>query len=122
VTAIHYKPPSSRKRTTVKIALIIHAGRDASVAAAHEAAQLLSSLGVDVVTGEKPSSGKYFSSQTIGHLGFTGTSFWIDLKSKIVIVLLTNRVIYGNDKRKIKEFRPLIHDAVMEALKKDNYF
>ncbi len=78
-------------------------------------------IGFDVVTGDSPSSGKYFSTQTIGHLGFTGTSFWIDLKKKILIVLLTNRVIYGADKRKIQEMRPRIHDAVMENLKKDNF-
>nr|WP_306793063.1 serine hydrolase [Desulfopila inferna] len=77
--------------------------------------------GFDVVTGESPSSGKYFSTQTIGHLGFTGTSFWIDLKKKILIVLLTNRVICGADKRKIQEMRPRIHDAVMENLIKDNF-
>jgi CubicO group peptidase (beta-lactamase class C family) len=72
--------------------------------------------GFDVVTGSRPSTGKYFSKRTIGHLGFTGTSFWIDLEKQIIVVLLTNRVIYGEDKILIKEIRPLLHDAVMKAL------
>lgn len=58
MTAIHYRPSSSREGTDVKIALIVHAGRDASVAAAKDAAQLLTSLGVTVVTGETTLDGE----------------------------------------------------------------
>ena len=29
---------------------------------------------------------------TYGHLGFTGTSMWIDPEKEIIVILLTNRV------------------------------
>lgn len=72
--------------------------------------------GFDTPSGEKSSSGKYFSRMTVGHLGFTGTSFWIDLYRGIVIVLLTNRVHPSRENEKIKEFRPVFHDRLMEKL------
>jgi len=72
--------------------------------------------GFDVRTGEKPSSGTFFSERSIGHLGFTGTSLWIDLEKKLSVVLLTNRVIYGQDASGIRQMRPLLHDAAIEAL------
>lgn len=69
--------------------------------------------GFDVPTGEKSSCGKYFSKRTIGHLGFSGTSFWIDLINEKVAVVLTNRVIYGNDNNVIRELRPELHDTLL---------
>jgi CubicO group peptidase (beta-lactamase class C family) len=74
--------------------------------------------GFDVPSQVGSSSGQLFSRKTIGHLGYTGTSFWIDLSKKIIVVLLTNRVIYGNDNTKIKEMRRATHDAAMEAIEK----
>lgn len=61
-------------------------------------------------------SGKYFSEMSVGHLGYTGTSFWIDLLRGVGVVLLTNRVLMGNDMSKIKKFRPLVHDTIMGYL------
>ncbi len=52
----------------------------------------------------------------IGHLGFTGTSLWIDLDAEVVAVLLTNRVHPTRENERIREFRPRFHDAVGEAL------
>lgn len=63
------------------------------------------------------SSGKYFSDKSIGHLGFTGTSFWIDPVKKLAVVLLTNRIIKGNNMEGIKEFRPQIHNHIIENLR-----
>ncbi len=60
-------------------------------------------------------AGSRFSGETIGHLGWTGCSLWIDLPREITIVLLANRVYYGQDNERIKALRPRIHDAVMEA-------
>ena len=40
----------------------------------------------------KSIAGDYFTPGSFGHLGFTGTSLWIDPKQEIIIVLLTNRV------------------------------
>ena len=71
--------------------------------------------GFDVPTGVMPSCGRKFSTNTIGHLGFTGTSFWLDLEKKRVAVILTNRVIYGKDTEKIREMRPAIHDVLVSC-------
>ena len=62
------------------------------------------------------SSGRYFSEQSIGHLGFTGTSFWIDPVKELVVVILTNRVIMGEEREGIKELRPRIHNYIVEQL------
>jgi CubicO group peptidase (beta-lactamase class C family) len=52
----------------------------------------------------------------VGHLGFTGTSFWMDLVRKVIIILLTNRVHPSRNNNKIKAFRPKLHDEVMKKL------
>lgn len=61
------------------------------------------------------SAGKFFSSNSFGHTGYTGTSVWIDPVRKIYVILLTNRV-YPDDKASIRDFRPIIHDAIIEAI------
>jgi CubicO group peptidase (beta-lactamase class C family) len=73
-------------------------------------------LGFDTPTRPDSSSGKYFSDQSVGHLGFTGTSFWMDLEKEVIVVLFTNRIHPTRDNERIKDFRPLLHDAVMEAI------
>lgn len=73
-------------------------------------------LGFDRPTPGSSSSGKYLSPRSVGHLGFTGTSFWIDPDKGLVIVLLTNRVHPSRENNKIREFRPLFHDRVVELL------
>ncbi len=73
-------------------------------------------FGFDMPSAFLSSSGKYFSDDSIGHLGFTGTSFWIDLQREIAIVFFTNRVFYGDDLVAIKKVRPLLHDTIMEYL------
>jgi len=60
-------------------------------------------------------AGGRFSVETIGHLGWTGCSLWIDLPREVTVVLLANRVYYGQDNDRLKGLRPRIHDAVMEA-------
>jgi serine-type D-Ala-D-Ala carboxypeptidase len=73
-------------------------------------------LGFDMPARQDASCGHYFSEQSVGHLGFTGTSFWIDLDRCISVILLTNRVHPSRDNVKIKAFRPKIHDAVMKVV------
>ena len=73
-------------------------------------------LGWDMPTPAKSSAGQYFSPAAIGHLGFTGTSLWIDPTKQVIVVLLTNRVHPSRQREGIRIFRPLIHDAVMRAL------
>ena len=72
-------------------------------------------LGWDTPTPGASSSGQHFSADSIGHLGFTGTSIWIDLPREAVVVMLTNRV-HLVAKRSKFALRPLVHDLVMEGL------
>ncbi len=73
-------------------------------------------LGFDTPSSGRSSSGRYFSPMSVGHLGFTGTSFWIDLERNVIVVLLTNRVHPSRDNIKIREFRPYFHDFLMEKI------
>jgi CubicO group peptidase (beta-lactamase class C family) len=75
--------------------------------------------GFDTPSGDpgKRAAGRYFSTHSVGHLGFTGTSFWLDLMTGQMVVLLTNRVHLGrDDKTKIQAFRPRFHEAASRAL------
>ena len=54
--------------------------------------------------------------QTFGHLGFTGTSVWIDRERQLVIALLTNRVHPTRDNALVRVWRPRIHNAVLRTL------
>lgn len=68
-------------------------------------------------TPSSPSqSGKYFSQHSFGHLGYTGTSLWIDAERQIAIALLTNRTWPHRESQAIKKIRPAFHDAIMEEL------
>jgi len=64
------------------------------------------------------SAGKLFSAHSVGHLGFSGCSLWIDLEAGVAIVLLTNRTWPNRKNQMIREVRPAFHDAVREALQK----
>ena len=68
-------------------------------------------------TPSSPSqSGKYFGPTSFGHLGYTGTSLWIDPERQLSIVLLTNRTWPDCANQAIKQVRSKFHDAVVEAL------
>jgi CubicO group peptidase (beta-lactamase class C family) len=74
-----------------------------------------SSWGLGWDTPSAPSSsGTKLSAESFGHLGFTGTSLWIDPAAGLEVVLLTNRVHPTRKNDKIREFRPLIHDLIYE--------
>jgi serine-type D-Ala-D-Ala carboxypeptidase len=62
-------------------------------------------------------SGKYFGPNSYGHLGYTGTSLWIDPDRQLSITLLTNRTWPDSANQAIKQVRPAFHDAIIEALK-----
>ncbi|MCU1300176.1 MAG: beta-lactamase [Candidatus Sulfotelmatobacter sp.] len=84
-----------------------------------ESAPVATSRALGWDTPSAPSqSGKYFSPQSYGHLGYTGTSLWIDPVSQISITLLTNRTWPDCSNHAIKIIRPAFHDAVVEAIKK----
>jgi len=71
-------------------------------------------LGFDLPSGKGSASGRYFTEGSVGHLGFTGTSFWADPGQGVVVVLLTNRVHPSRGNTAIRAFRPEVHDIVME--------
>jgi CubicO group peptidase (beta-lactamase class C family) len=73
-------------------------------------------LGFDTPSPSESSAGKLVSPRSVGHLGFTGTSFWLDLEKDLLIVLLTNRVYPSRSNDKIKCFRPVLHDLVMKGM------
>jgi Beta-lactamase class C and other penicillin binding proteins len=62
------------------------------------------------------SSGRFFSSRSIGHLGYSGCSLWIDRDAGIAVVLLTNRTWPDRKSQQIRQVRPAFHDAIRQAL------
>ena len=72
--------------------------------------------GWDTPSPQGSSAGEFFSSRSIGHLGFTGTSVWIDLERNSHIIMLGNRVHPRRENEKITAFRPILHNAVMKTL------
>jgi len=65
---------------------------------------------------ENSSSGQHFSQRSIGHLGFSGCSLWIDLDCRIAVALLTNRTWPSRQTQAVREVRPAFHNAIREAL------
>ena len=62
------------------------------------------------------SSGTRLSRLAFGHLGYTGTSLWVDPMRELEVVLLSNRVHPTRENDKIQEFRPAIHDLIYEEV------
>jgi CubicO group peptidase (beta-lactamase class C family) len=80
-------------------------------------AQPGTSWGLGWDTPSQPSSsGQWFSPESFGHLGFTGTSIWIDPIRELEVIFLSNRVHPTRDNQAIKTFRPQLHDAIIEGL------
>jgi CubicO group peptidase (beta-lactamase class C family) len=65
---------------------------------------------------ENSSCGHHFSVHSIGHLGYSGCSLWIDLEARIAVALLTNRTWPDRQNELIRKVRPAFHDAIREAL------
>jgi CubicO group peptidase (beta-lactamase class C family) len=63
-------------------------------------------------------SGKYFGPSSFGHLGYTGTSLWIDPERQVSITLLTNRTWPDCSDHAIQRVRPQFHDAIVEVIDK----
>jgi CubicO group peptidase (beta-lactamase class C family) len=85
--------------------------RDASPAGTSRA------LGWD--TPSAPSqSGHSFSTASFGHLGYTGTSLWIDPARQLSVTLLTNRTWPDCSNLEIKQVRPQFHDAIVQAMER----
>lgn len=65
------------------------------------------------------SSGRFFSRNSFGHLGYSGTSIWVDRDKKLIVILLTNRVHPARKNNKIQKFRPEIHDLIYKVVTHD---
>ena len=63
-----------------------------------------------------PTCGPKFSSSSVGHTGFTGTSLWFDPKKDLLVTALSNRVHPTRDNWNIRSLRPLLHTAAVEEL------
>jgi CubicO group peptidase (beta-lactamase class C family) len=61
-------------------------------------------------------SGTHFSLRSFGHLGYTGTSLWCDPERNLSVTLLSNRTWPDAANQAIKELRPRLHDAILDAL------
>jgi serine-type D-Ala-D-Ala carboxypeptidase len=70
--------------------------------------------GFDGKSASGSSAGERFGPSTIGHLGFTGTSLWLDPEARIVAVVLTNRVHPTRDNELLRRLRPETHDAIFD--------
>jgi CubicO group peptidase (beta-lactamase class C family) len=74
------------------------------------------SLGYDRKAAMDASVGDLWGSRSFGHLGFTGTSFWVEPDRRIFAVLLTNRVHTTRDNPKIHDFRRRFHTEVFKNI------
>ena len=74
-------------------------------------------LGWQMQSQEGSSSGQLFGPRSYGHTGYTGTSLWVEPDHNLVVALLTNRVYHGRNPAAITDFRPRLHDAVIEAIR-----
>ncbi|MEM6789506.1 MAG: serine hydrolase domain-containing protein [Myxococcota bacterium] len=73
--------------------------------------------GFDHRSGAHPTSGSAFGPETFGHLGYTGTSLWLDPEAQRVGVLLSNRVHpTADDPSAIRAARPAVYDAMVTAV------
>jgi CubicO group peptidase (beta-lactamase class C family) len=75
--------------------------------------------GGDPAEGSPPAvsqAGGLAPADIVGHLGYTGCSMWVDPVREVSVILLTNRVVFGSDNRKLSGMRPRIHDAVWKEI------
>lgn len=73
-------------------------------------------MGFDTPSAVGSSAGTLLGARApgaVGHLGFTGCSLWIDLARRLVVALNTNRTLPGRHEVRLRDFRPLFHDAAV---------
>jgi CubicO group peptidase (beta-lactamase class C family) len=73
-------------------------------------------LGWDTKSETGSSSGDFFSANSYGHTGFTGTSIWADPERNLFVIFLTNRVYPTRENLKILKVRPALHNAVIRSI------
>jgi CubicO group peptidase (beta-lactamase class C family) len=75
-------------------------------------------LGYMMPTRGQATCGDHFSPDSIGHTGYTGTSFWYDPTQDLIVVVLSNRLAFGRENEEFKKLRPLIHNWIVEGLRR----
>ena len=73
-------------------------------------------LGFMLPSSQGASCGRYFSPQSVGHTGFTGTSLWYDPQRDLLVTILSNRVYGGRENKAFLALRPQMHDWLVESL------
>lgn len=72
--------------------------------------------GWDTPSGERSSAGRSFHrDHTVGHLGFTGTSLWIERQREVISILLTNRTYPSRENDRIKDLRIEFQESILPA-------
>jgi serine-type D-Ala-D-Ala carboxypeptidase len=79
----------------------------------HLPADSTRALGWDTPSPHDSTGGELLSTTSVGHTGFTGTSIWLDLSRKVMILLFANRVHPSRNDRAFLKMRPKIHDTVL---------
>lgn len=77
-------------------------------------------LGFMKPSAEESSAGRFISRESIGHLGFTGTSFWFDTERDLVFLILSNRVHPTRENELFKPLRALMHDEIFQFVTHGN--
>ena len=74
-------------------------------------------LAWDTPSGQGSTAGDRWSRSGVGHLGFTGTSIWVDLKTDVIGVLLTNAAHWPGDPKRdvLKRLRRSVYDSISIA-------
>ena len=80
-----------------------------------ERARRCAARGVRRQEPQGSSAGSRMGPRSFGHLGFTGTSLWMNPDARIVVSLLTNRVCPTRAHLAIRSARPWVHDALFDA-------
>ncbi|HOX43722.1 MAG TPA: serine hydrolase domain-containing protein [Myxococcota bacterium] len=75
-------------------------------------------LGFDTPAPVGSQAGSRLGPRAFGHLGFTGTSLWLEPERELVVVLLTNRVHPRREDDRLRAFRPGLHDALVDWLER----
>lgn len=72
--------------------------------------------GFMIPSGKLSTAGSCFSKKSIGHLGYTGTSFWYDPDKDLYVSVLSNRTFPDRDNVDFNKFRPVIHNVIYKKL------
>lgn len=73
-------------------------------------------LGLDTPTKPGSLSGIHFTKKTIGHLGYSGTSFWWDMEKDVWMIVLTNGRYYGREDPPFLKWLPGLYNQLMKDI------